>query len=199
MRFILFFVVLLVPSFSFAQEFVKCGVALVNWKPLDKRIVLSDNEKYMAKMDWSKGARVYELEGDDYKYRKLIKLEESLPQHLFITNKGDLIVYGEGRLFGTGQAQSDNVYIYMNLGETLKIIDAEMVLSKKEIKESIIKYEKSDFCTPVKPWICHSEEPNVLYGENLVIYDTLNRPVKINLDTFNIDVGEPFGSCDLFN
>ena len=176
----------------------KCGLGLVNYRPLPNKVITSENNKFIARMEWGKGAIVYELQGKDYKYRGTVELVESLPAHIFISNEGDLIAYGKRRLFLTGIAQSDIVYIYKNLGETLKTINAEMVFSEKEIQESIAKYEKSYDCTPIKPWICHSEDPEINDNE-LKIKDTLNRSIRISIDTMNIDVSEPYGSCDLLN
>ena len=173
--------------------------AMVSWRPLPSLMAISGNDKYLAKIDYELGAKIYELKGEDYKLKKIIKLQERFPVNLYITDKGDLITYGQQRLFGSGQAQSDIVYIFRDFGKSLKTISAEMIYSKEEIDESILKYEKSYNCTPQKPWICHSEEAETAYDNELGIYDTLNNVVDINLETFEIKKSKSYRKCGLFD
>ena len=198
MKYFIFLTTLFFPLFVSAQDpLEKCQLAMVSWNPYIKKMSVSENDKYIV-ITGPVEAKIFELVGSDYQLRKKLKLAERFPRHAIIINSGNLIIYGQERIFGSGAVQSDTIYLYKNIGRHLEKINADSIYSNSQIQESIKKYELSNDCTPKRPWICHTRDPELTYGEEiLTVFNTLGRGVNIDLDTLGIETWRS-SPCEMF-
>jgi hypothetical protein len=144
--------------------------------------------------------RVFKFERDrQYVFVNEIALSdnERLPYRKLLSNDGRYVSLGK---WIVPLEQEDKVRIYDRAGKLAYIVEGKDVFTKRQLTESVLRFESTDLCTPTDPWICWDEIPTINSDNELQLFDTLDGIVTIDLESGRVRRREDSGgSCTLFD
>ncbi len=196
-------------SASLSQEsFGRCAVVSISHRlPPIPEVIYSPDGSHLARIEldttkesWPIWVRIFEFDGQrKYEYVRDVLLgnDEQFPYRKLISDKGRYVSMGKLIYF---LEQDDQLRIYDTTGKLAHVIDGKDALTDQQLRESELRYQSSDLCTPTDPWICWDELPILTANEELELIDTLGGRVTINLESGRVQrQHRPDGECTLFD
>jgi len=175
----------------------------VNSLPYINKVSLSNDGNYLLVSSADDAKLFHKIKGG-YKLTRYFDLAERTPEKILVSNNGNSIFYGSTSHLGSGVPPSDVVYVYDKEGEKIQEVSASDVLSKEQILKSKKLYQQLDTCPPPSPWVCKTSSMHLFSSDNdtLVVYDTLQGEVFIDLETGEInsdDIYHNENGCSMFD
>lgn len=178
-------------------------IVFINYRFKTNSILSSDSRFLIVQK--KNEIKLYEQNDGNFIFLNELILDE-VPHELLVSNSGYVISYGGSSGLGGGSSQLDLVYIYDKEGKLIRKIEADNILSTKQIELVKSKYKEFNVPIPIKtkPWLCYSdlslelEEPDD--GPSMIVmYDALSNFISIDVTSGEIkNLGNRPGACDMY-